>query len=147
MSGAHSGPLANCARNRSGFLIKSIYAVCLLGATYNHVVPLIQHGVFWDYGGVGWVSAAFWTSLAVADPLAAACLFVWPRVGLALTCAIIGLDVLHNGVVFSDALLHPSGRHLWTYLAFALQVAFLVFVIATVQAPWSQTTRRNASPR
>jgi len=107
---------------------------------------LIQHGIFWNYGGVGWVSAAFWTSLAVADPVAAACLFIWPRVGLALTSGIIALDVLHNGIIFSQSFFHPSERNLWTYTAFGLQVAFLLFVIATVRVAWSQAPKDRASP-
>jgi len=132
--------------NRSGLLIRSAYALCLLVATCTHAVPLIQHGIFWDYGGVGWVSTAFWTSLAFADPVAAVSLFVWPRVGLVLTCGIIGLDVLHNGIVFSDILFQPSELHLWTHIAFGLQVAFLLFVIATVRTPWSQEPKDRSSP-
>jgi hypothetical protein len=107
---------------------------------------LIQHGVLWNYGGVGWVTAAFWTSLAVADPVAAACLFVWPRVGLVLTSGIIGLDVLHNAIVFSDILFQRPELHLWTDTAFGLQVVFLLFVIATVRVPWSEESRRRSSP-
>ena len=132
--------------HRAGLLIRGAYALCLLAATGTHVVPLLQHGIFWDYGGVGRFAAAFWTSLAVADPVAAACLFVAPRVGLALASGIIGLDVLHNAIVFSDVLLHPSTRHLWTYIAFGLQAAFLLFVIATVRIPW-QATKAGSSPR
>jgi len=131
---------------RSGLLIRSVYAACLLVATATHLAPLIEHGVFWDYGGVSWVSAAFWTSLAVADPVAAACLFVRPRLGLALTAAIIGLDVLHNGVVFSPVLLQPSAGHLWTYSAFGLQVAFLLFVIATLRIAWRDLPKALAKP-
>ena len=132
-------------RARSGLLIRSAYALCLLVATCTHAAPLIQHGLFWDYGGVGWFSAAFWTTLAFADPAAAACLFVWPRVGVVLTSGIIGLDVLHNGIVFSDVLRHPSGLHLWTYTAFGLQLAFLLFVIATVRVPWAQAQEHGPS--
>ena len=131
---------------RSGLLIRNVYAICLLVATYTHAIPLIQHGIFWNYGGVGWVSAAFWTSLAVADPAAAACLFIWPRVGLALTSGIIALDVLHNGIIFSQSVFHPSERNLWTYTAFGLQVAFLLFVIATVRVAWSQEPKDRSSP-
>jgi hypothetical protein len=132
--------------NRSGLLIRSAYALCLLVATCTHAVPLIQHGIFWNYGGVGWVSTVFWTSLAIADPVAAACLFVWPRVGLVLTSAIIGLDVLHNAIVFRDILVQPPGRHLWTYTAFGLQLAFLLFVIATVRVAWSQAPKDRTPP-
>jgi hypothetical protein len=132
--------------DRSGFLIRCVYAACLLVATGTHAVPLIQHGVFWDYGGVGWVTSVFWTSLAVVDPVAAGCLFASPRVGLVLTCGIIGLDVIQNAIVFRDLLLHPSSGHLWTYEAFGLQVAFLLFVIATIRIPWSQTRSDGAPP-
>ena len=132
--------------DRAGLLIRSVYALCLSVATCTHAVPLIQHGVFWNYDGAGWVSTVFWTSLAVADPVAAACLFVWPRVGLVLTCAIIGLDVLHNGIVFRDILFQAPERHLWTHLAFGLQVAFLVFVTATVRTAWSQAAPDRSSP-
>ncbi|MFI4963843.1 MAG: hypothetical protein ACHP9T_00615 [Caulobacterales bacterium] len=117
----------------------------MLVATYTHAVPLLQHGLFWDYGGVGRVSAAFWTSLAIADPVAVACLFLWPRLGLVLTTGIIGLDVLHNGIVFSDVLRRSAAFNLWTYTAFfGLQVAFLLFVIATVRLAWPQA--HGASP-
>jgi hypothetical protein len=130
---------------RSGPFIRRAYALCLLVATCTHAVPLIQHGVFWDYGGVGWVTAAFWTSLTVADPVAAACLFVRPRLGLVLTTGIITLDVLHNAIIFSQSFFHPSERHLWTYTAFGLQVAFLVFVVATVRVAWRQARTSLAS--
>src|SRR5580698_7819262 len=99
---------------RLGFLIRGAYALCLLGATYNHAVPLIEHGVFWNYGGASLISTVFWTALAIADPLAIVCLFAWPRVGLALTIAIIGLDVLHNAIVFSPVLVQPPEQHVWT---------------------------------
>jgi len=130
----------------AGLLIRSIYALCLMVATGTHAVPLIQHGVFWDYGGATPVTVVFWTSLAIADPLAAACLFVWPRLGLVLTSGIIGLDVLHNAIAFSGVLLRPSVLHLWTYAAFGLQVAFLLFVIATIRVPWSQEPKDSAAP-
>jgi hypothetical protein len=131
--------------SRSGLLIRSIYALCLLVATGTHAIPLIQHGILWDYGGAGRVTVVFWTSLAIADPLAAACLFIWPRLGLVLTSAIIGLDVLHNGIVFRDVLLRPSGLHLWTYSAFGLQLAFLLFVMATIRTSWSQAPKDGVS--
>lgn len=132
--------------DRWGLRLRSVYAICLLGATTTHVSALIQHGIRWNYGGVGWVSAAFWTSLTVADPVAAACLFVWPRAGLILTSGIIVLDVLHNGIVFSGALLHPSKLHL-DYVLFGLQVAFLLFVMATVRTAWSQQRKSTPPPR
>jgi len=85
----------------------------------------------------------FWTALAFADPLAAVLLFVWPRAGLVLTTAIIVLDVLHNSIVFSGVIADPSWLYLWTYTAFALQIAFLVFVITTVRTAWSQLPKQS----
>ena len=129
------------AIHRCGLHLRIAYALCLLVATCTHAIPLIQNGIFWDYGGVGPVTSAFWTSLALADPAAAVCLFMWPRVGLVLTCGIIGLDVLHNGIIFRDVLLQPPALHLWTDTAFGLQVAFLLFVTATVRVAWSASAR------
>ncbi len=131
---------------RSGLLIRIFYALCLLVATCTHAVPLIQHGLFWNYGGVGLVSTVFWTSLAIADPVAAAFLFVRPRVGLIMTSGIIGLDVVHNAIAFSGILFQPPERHIWTYTAFGLQLAFLLFVIATVGVAWSQEPKERSSP-
>jgi hypothetical protein len=127
---------------RSGRLIRGVYALCLLVGTSTHAATLIQHGVFWDYGGVGWASAAFWTSLVVADPAAAVCLFAWPRAGLAMTGVIIVLDVAHNAVAFREVLLRPAAGHLWTYAAFGLQVAFLLFVAATIRRAWREAPGR-----
>ena len=61
---------------RGSVIVRSIWAACLLVAGANHARILLQHGLFWDYNGVGWASAAYWTSLTVLDPLAAALLFV-----------------------------------------------------------------------
>lgn len=129
----------------SGLGIRSIYAACLLVATCNHAVPLIQHGLYWDYGGESRLTTIFWTSLAFADPLAAVMLFALPRIGLALTTAIIVLDVMHNAVAFKPLLLGPSWGHLWTYSAFGLQITFLVLVLATVRSAWSQLPSRLRS--
>jgi hypothetical protein len=92
------------------------------------------------------VSTVFWTSLAIADPVTAVCLFVRPRAGLVLTSGIIGLDVLHNAIVFRDMLFQPPERHIWTYAAFGLQVVFLLFVIATVRVAWSQVEKNRSAP-
>ncbi|WP_375285589.1 hypothetical protein [Sphingomonas sp.] len=67
---------------RRSLLLRTIYALCLLGATYNHWVVIYQHGFEWDYGGVSRASATFWTALAFLDPAAVVLLFVKPRAGL-----------------------------------------------------------------
>jgi hypothetical protein len=86
--------IMNAARRSLG--IRVIYAVCLLGAAFNHASILVAHGVFWDYGGMPKASAVFWTALTVIDPAAAVLLFLRPNAGIATTAAIIVVDVIHN---------------------------------------------------
>jgi hypothetical protein len=94
---------------------------------------LWPHGLLWDYGGVPAFTRVYWTSLAFLDPLAAVLLFVRPRVGLALTPAIISSDVAHN----SWFIHRYDIAFNWIYAA---QCAFLVFVVATLPGLW-----RNSS--
>lgn len=112
-------------RSRS-LLVRTIYAVCLAGAGYNHAVMNIQHGLFWNYGGGHLISSIFWTSLTFLDPLAAILLFVKARLGVALTIAIITADVIHNSWV----LLHDRIQAGTDYFA---QVLFLLFVAFTAK--------------
>ncbi|MCD2325172.1 hypothetical protein LQ953_14210 [Sphingomonas sp. IC-56] len=117
--------------------VRCVYAACLLGATYNHVVIVARHGLAWDYGGVGWVSAAFWTSLTFFDPLAVALLFVRPRTGVVATGIIIVTDVAHN--LWIVAHFAPRGRFLASVAAdpfMVSQIAFLLFVGATARLAW-----------
>jgi hypothetical protein len=123
-----------------GLLIRVVYGLCLFGATAVHALTIIRHGLFWDYGGVVWPSAVYWTSLTLLDPLAALLLFFRPRLGVILTAAIIVTDVAHN-LWF---VLHKGefgGRRLWLIAnsPFLAQVAFLIFVAATIR--WSIPTR------
>ena len=105
-------------------VLRGIYALCLAGATYNHIVPLLQHGLLWDYYGMPLFYATFWTSLTVCDPLAIICLFAWPTTGTALTAAIIIVDVAVNTAF---ALGHPFDQ-----AAVISQWIFLVFVLSTL---------------
>lgn len=107
-------------------VLRVSYAICLLGATCTHVAMLWKHGVLWDYGGVHLFTRIYWTSLTVLDPLAALLLFVHPRVGFILTALIIVSDVLHNTLV---------GVSPWNPM-YLSQVAFLLFVAATVYTAW-----------
>lgn len=115
-----------------GLILRCIYALCLLGATYNHATIVLAHGLFWDYGGAPWFTCTYWTLLTFLDPLAAVLLFARPRAGLALTVAIITSDVIHNAWIS------------WHYQVglnamFLSQVAFLLFVWVTVGAAWRRT--------
>ena len=117
-----------------GLALRIVYAACLIVATGNHMLVLIRHGLFWDYGGVPVASAAFWTLLTLIDPIAAIQLFVRPNIGVAMTAAIIVADVAHN--LWIRALYAPPGADFAAMFGnpFILcQVAFLVFVVATMR--------------
>jgi hypothetical protein len=110
---------------RASIAIRTLFALCLLGATFNHLAAIVRHGLLWDYGygsAISPVSKVYWDTLAVLDPLAAGLLFIKPRSGVLLTVVIIVSDVLHNTyyVAAHDQLLAPF------YLA---QVGFLVVVL------------------
>ena len=131
---------------RASLVIRSLWALCMLGAGFNHARILLRHGLWWDYGGVGWPSAAYWTSLTFLDPLAALLLFVRPKAGVALTAAIIASNVVHNlaivahraraGEILNDVASSP----------FVLsQIAFLLFVLATAGTAWIGTKARDAA--
>ena len=115
----------------SPFIIRVIYALCLSGASYNHAMINIEHGLFWDYFGASLLSCIYWTSLTFLDPLAVFFLFLKPKFGVFLTVAIIVTDVLHNSWFFLKNG-YPVG-----YAYFA-QSAFLIFVLSTARVAWSQ---------
>lgn len=71
---------------RRSRIIRGIWAACL---PLNHARVLLQHGLFWNYGGVGRVSAAYWSSLTVTDPIAAALSFARPRIGTLASSVLI----------------------------------------------------------
>jgi hypothetical protein len=123
---------------RGSLIVRSIWAACLLVAGANHARALLQHGLFWDYGEVGWGSAAYWTSLTILDPIAAALLFVRPKAGIVLTIAIIVTNVVHNLTLTTRYA--PDGELLSRVASspFLLsQIGFMLFVGATARIAWN----------
>ena len=116
---------------RTSFVIRVLFAVCLLGATLNHVQADIEHGLLWDYGygsGAAFASRIYWSALTVLDPLAAVLLFIKPRAGIGLTALIILSDAIHNTyVATSDQ---------WTASFYLSQVGFLGLVFALSPFAW-----------
>jgi hypothetical protein len=117
---------------RTSFAIRVLFAVCLLGAAFNHARADIEHGLLWDYGFGNealFASRIYWSALTVLDPLAAILLFVRPRAGIGLTVLIIVSDVIHNTyyVAVSDQ---------WTNPFYLSQVGFLVLVFALSPIAW-----------
>jgi hypothetical protein len=119
---------------QSAFVLRSIYALCLLAGASTHVWTVITYGLFWDYGGALLFTQVYWTSLTVLDPLAVALLFLKPRAGLLLTLAIIVSDVVHNTWLMQR---NPASQ--WFNWMYVLQVLFLVFVLLTFAPAWRGT--------
>ncbi len=117
----------------SPFSIRLIYTLCLAGATVNHAWTMFQHGLSWDYGGLPLFVCIFWTALTFVDPIAIALLLAKPRAGVVLTAAIVAADVVVNGWVAANFGIDA--------MAFAAQVAFLVFVAATARIAWGRRRR------
>jgi len=116
--------------SNQGRALRTVYALCLMGATVTHLRVVLAHGLAWDYGGLPIVTCVYWTSLTFLDPLAASLLFLAPRAGIFLTIAIMVTDVSNNTWIglrerysFAD----------WMYLS---QVFFLIFVLTTSRYAW-----------
>ncbi|WP_345811159.1 hypothetical protein AAGS40_10280 [Paraburkholderia sp. PREW-6R] len=129
--------ISQMARHAQG--LRMIYAACFCGAFCTHLHVALLHGLNWDYGGVAPVTRLYWTSLLFIDPLVALLLLAAPRTGLALSVAVIVTDVAHNSWF---ALSHPIRLEL--YLS---QIAFLLFVVATVRFAWQRAPRRRGECR
>ena len=126
---------------RSSLIVRSIWAACLLIAGGNHARTLLQHGLFWDYGGVGGASAVYWSSLTILDPAAAALLFVRPKAGIVMTIVLIVTNVVHNLAI--TAHYAPEGEFLAraTNPMMISQFGFMLFVAATARFAWSARGR------
>ncbi|MFP3181353.1 MAG: hypothetical protein RXR52_36065 [Paraburkholderia sp.] len=127
---------------RASIVIRTLFALCLLAATFNHARAILQHGMLWDYGygsKIALTSRVYWAMLTILDPLAAVLLFVKPRVGIGLTVAIIVSDVIHNTyyVAANDQWLAPF------YLA---QVGFLVIVLGLAPVAAKAAPSRRQAP-
>ncbi len=115
---------------KTEFIIRCIYALCLIGAGFNHLQTVLMHGLFWDYNNAPLFTCIYWTSLTFIDPIAAILLFYRPRIGLILTFLIIFSDVIHNTWITLKV-----GRDLLNYM-YISQFLFLVFVLCTIKFPW-----------
>lgn len=118
--------------------IRVVYALCLAGATINHMRAVLTYG--WLRHDVPMATAIYWSSLTLLDPVAALLLFIRPRVGVGLTVAIILSDVAHN-LWFRAA--HPLStsfiKDVTSSFFMMSQIAFLVFVTFTAPLVWRRT--------
>jgi hypothetical protein len=109
-----------------------VWALCLAIGTCTHIAALIYG---WN-DRVPFASLIFWNSLTVLDPLAAALLFLRPRIGVVLTLAIMVSDVGHNiwAIAAFEAMVWPV----------AAQALFLIFVLATARLIWREAPGQRA---
>lgn len=114
-----------------------MYVVCMTGAAWNHARILIEHGIWWNYGGIHPVYATFWTSLTFFDSLAVLLLFARPRAGLVMTTLIIVSDVLINACV--------GLTYGFDAASFVAQFIFMVFVLGTVRRAWYDSEPASAA--
>jgi hypothetical protein len=139
--------------SKGSIILRSIYATCLALATITHVLVDVRYGV--SLAGLeplGYPIGVrlYWASLTFLDPAGAILLIVRPRAGLVLCAAIIATDVLNNSWVayhrseFGPLVLdngqtvyHHSGAD----MSLILQVAFLIFVFATIRYAWKGLPR------
>jgi hypothetical protein len=121
---------------RNSLIVRCVWAACLLVGGANHAHTLLQHGLFWDYGGVSWASAAYWSSLTILDPIVAALLFARPKIGIASTITLIVTNVIHNIVVTVQYA--PEGAFLTraSNLFLISQLGFMLFVAVTARVAW-----------
>jgi hypothetical protein len=132
------------AVERGSILIRSIWAACLLIAGINHARLIVQHGLFWDYGGLNPISAAYMTGLTLLDPLVAALLFIKPKVGIVATIVLIVTNVIHN--VGRVAHFAQAGEFL-TRVSHPItlsQIVFMLFVVATARSAWLGAVRSES---
>ena len=126
---------------RRSRIIRITWAACLLLAALNHARILAQHGLSWDYGGVGAASTFYWSVLTIVDPIAAALLIIRPTVGIPLTVALITTNGAHNLAI--TAMFSGEGEFLsravssWAIIS---QVAFMLFVMGTAPPAWRGRT-------
>jgi hypothetical protein len=120
---------------RHGLLIRIVYALCLAGASINHLRALLTHGWLPDH--LPTATALYWSSLAFLDPITALLLFLRPRAGIGLTVAIMISDVAHNLWFIAFHPLRGSFVQDVASSGFMIsQIVFLVFVAATAPVAW-----------
>ncbi|SFN66228.1 hypothetical protein SAMN05428984_0021 [Sphingomonas sp. OK281] len=128
---------------RRRLILRTFYALCLLGATYNHWYAIYHHGLHWDYGGFPKASATFWTMLAFIDPAAIILLFARPNIGVALTVGIIVTDVTHN-VWIQARYFPPLLQSLADSPQVIEQIAFMMFVLVSSPFAWAMKRQTAA---
>jgi hypothetical protein len=129
---------------RRSLVVRSLWAACLLIAGLNHARLLVQHGIFWNYGGLNPISAAYQSSLTFLDPLVAALLFLRPRLRVVATLVLIITNVFHNLATTAHSALPGEFLTRASHPVTLSQIGFMLFVVATARIAWVGTGDRAA---
>jgi hypothetical protein len=125
--------------SRQSIILRVIYALCLLGATYNHAKIAAKYGLFWNYGAdFSEVTTLFWTSLTIIDPITVILLFWRPNCGVIATAVLMIIDVGTNVWIefrYFPPLLHALSQDIQV----DEQIAFMLFVFVTAAFAWDRS--------
>jgi hypothetical protein len=122
-------------------VVFAVYALCFLGAGFNHARDLWLGGLL-PYDWAPLAINAYWASLALLDPLTVVLLYTFPRAGMLLALAVMLSDVAINSYV-AYVVFSPSCAF---GVSLQLQSLFLGFVVGTVPFVWARLGREHPSP-
>jgi len=109
-----------------------VYVASFLGATYNHGMDLILHGLF-PYqrlnSAVSPFLNAYWTLLTLLDPLAI--LLLWFSIDLGLVA--YGLVILSDVLINYSFMISTKGLFSVINAGQVSQLLFLIFYLCTVR--------------
>lgn len=116
-----------------------IYSLCFLGGAFNHARDIFLGGLF-PYDHVPFLFNAFWTSLAVIDPLVPILFMLGrPKHAVALALAVMICDVTINtyfAARYRDRIYDGN-------LDLQAQTAFLIFVLSTFPIAWQALSSQH----
>ena len=118
-------------------IILVVFVLAFAGATYNHIMDIVNGGVFpyTEAWGTPVSLNLYWTSLTILDPLAIAVLLMNVRAGYVVALCIMFTDVpinLYANTYYWSLALHKNYDLL-------MQMAFLIFLLFTVRRVWRLT--------
>ncbi len=121
------------ARNATLFkLFLIVYTASFLGATYNHVMDLILHGLF-PYqrlnDSVSFLLNVYWTLLTIVDPLAI--ILLWISIDLGLVA--YGLVIISDVIINYTFMISTYGLASVLNFGQISQMLFLIFYLSTAR--------------
>ncbi len=125
----------------ASFIVRIFYASAFTFASVENWAAFIESFPTqgWRIEGVPLLSAIYFLSLLLIDPVVGALLLLRPKVGLVLAGVIVSTNVAHNTWLIRYTKSSPDSLY-W------LTVAFLVFYVLTITPVWRRVHRNAPSP-